>query len=165
MTYVISELPPKNFLTSVKQLNLNHFIKRFFNSALKLQTYIFVTPIIQSYRKGYSRSNRYLSKLKMIIMHLSVGFSKKHFTEIFERQNFQRFDKGVMTGMILITLPNAFDKIHQAVHLRKLYVIGFSKHTVNLWLIKKTIFLNLYSHPAVYPRVLFWCHSVFNIFQ
>ena len=40
------------------------------NSALKLQTYIFVTPNIQSYRKSHSRSNKYLSKFKKFIMHL-----------------------------------------------------------------------------------------------
>ena len=41
------------------------------------------------------------------------------------------FDKGLMTDMILIDLQEAFDIIDHDILLQKLYVIGFSKHTVN----------------------------------
>ena len=35
------------------------------------------------------------------------------------------------TGMIVMVLQKAFDTIDHDVLLRKLYAIGFSKHTVN----------------------------------
>ena len=38
-----------------------------------------------------------------------------------------------MTGIILIDLQKAFDTIDHDVLLQKLYAIGFSKHTVNLF--------------------------------
>ena len=41
------------------------------------------------------------------------------------------FDKGMMTGMILIDLKKAFDTIDHDLLLQKLYAIGFSKHTAN----------------------------------
>ena len=41
------------------------------------------------------------------------------------------FDKGVMTGMILIDFQKAFDTNYHDILLQKLYAIGFSKHTVN----------------------------------
>ena len=41
------------------------------------------------------------------------------------------FDKGMMTGMIVIDLQKAFDTIDHDVLLQKLYAIGFSKHIVN----------------------------------
>ena len=36
-----------------------------------------------------------------------------------------------MTGIILIDLQNAFDTIDHDVLLKKIYAIGFLKHTVN----------------------------------
>ena len=41
------------------------------------------------------------------------------------------FDKGMMTGMILIDRQKAFDTVDHDVLLQKLYAIGFPKHTVN----------------------------------
>ena len=41
------------------------------------------------------------------------------------------FDRGIMTGMILIDLRKIFDIIDHDVLLQKLYAIGFSKCTVN----------------------------------
>ena len=43
------------------------------------------------------------------------------------------FNKGMMTCMILIHLQKAFDTIDNDLLLQKLYAIGFSKHTVNLF--------------------------------
>ena len=41
------------------------------------------------------------------------------------------FGRSMMTGMILIDLQKAFERIDHDVLLQKLYAIGFSKHTVN----------------------------------
>ena len=64
------------------------------------------------------------------------------------------FDKGVMTGMILIDLQNAFDTIDHDELLQKLYAIGFSKHIVNWfqsYLSNRSFLVNLennFSQPA-----------------
>ena len=64
------------------------------------------------------------------------------------------FDKGMMTGMILIDLKKAFDTIDLDVLLQKLYTIGFSKHTVNWfksYLYNRSFLVNLrnsFSQPA-----------------
>ena len=64
------------------------------------------------------------------------------------------FDKGLMTGMILIDLQKAFDTIDHDVLLQKLYAIGFSKHTVNWfqsYLSNRSFLVNLgnnFSQPA-----------------
>lgn len=63
----------------------------------------------------------------MFLHTYQTGFRKKHPTG----QNFKRIDKNVMTGMILVDLQKAFDRINDDVHLRILYAIGFLKHTVN----------------------------------
>ena len=64
-------------------------------------------------------------------MHLSVWFSKKkHSTDIclsfLNDKIFKDFDKGMMTGIILIDLKKAFDSIDHDLFLEKLYAIGFS---------------------------------------
>ena len=43
------------------------------------------------------------------------------------------FGKGMVIGMILIDLQKAFATIDHDVLLQKLYAVGFSKHTVNLF--------------------------------
>ena len=40
------------------------------------------------------------------------------------------FDKGLMTGMILIVIQIAFDTIDHDIPLKKLSAIGFSNHTI-----------------------------------
>ena len=46
------------------------------------------------------------------------------------------FEKGMMTGMIVIDLQKAFHTIDRDVLLQKLYAIGFSKHTVKRTLVR-----------------------------
>ena len=51
-----------------------------------------------------------------------------------------------MTGVILINLQKAFDKIDHDILLQKLYAIGFSKNSVNWfrsYLINRTFLVNL----------------------
>ena len=60
---------------------------------------------------------------------------RKHSTNFFlsylNDKSLKGFDKGMMTGMILIDLPKVLATIYHDVLLQKLYTIGFSKHTVN----------------------------------
>ena len=51
-----------------------------------------------------------------------------------------------MTGMILIDLQKAFDTIDHDVLLQKLCAIGFSKHTVN-WFLLDSYFQQIYLVP------------------
>ena len=86
------------------------------------------------------------------------GFRKKHFTDFclsyLNDKILKGFDKGLMTGMILIDLQKAFDTIDHDVLLQKLYAIGFSKHTVNWfqsYLSNRSFLVNLgnnFSQPA-----------------
>ena len=46
-------------------------------------------------------------------------------------KNLKGFEKGFMTGMILIDLQKIFDTIDHDALLQKLCTVGFSKHTVN----------------------------------
>ena len=41
------------------------------------------------------------------------------------------FDKGLMTGMILVDLQKAFDTIDHDILLKKLSAIGFSNHAIS----------------------------------
>ena len=46
--------------------------KRFLNSVFQLQTHIFVTPNIESYRKSHSRSSKYVFEFKKFITHSPI---------------------------------------------------------------------------------------------
>ena len=63
------------------------------------------------------------------------GFRKKQPTDFclsyLNDKILKDFDRGMMTGMILIDLQKAFDTIDHDMLLQKLYAIGFSKRTVN----------------------------------
>ena len=48
-------------------------------------------------------------------------------------KSLKAFDKGLMTGMILVNLQKAFDTIDHDIILKKLSGIGFSNHTIG-WL-------------------------------
>ena len=64
------------------------------------------------------------------------------------------FDKGMITGMILIDLQKAFDTTYHDVPLQKLHAIGLSKDTVNWfksYLSNRSFLVNLginFSQPA-----------------
>ena len=62
------------------------------------------------------------------------GFPKKHSTDSCSTFLYDKilkvFDKGLMTGMILIDLQKAFDTIDHDILLKMLSAIGFSNHTI-----------------------------------
>ena len=111
-----------------------------------LQTYILVTPNIQSYRKGYSLISRDL----WCTYHF--GFQKKHSTDFclsyLNDKILKGFDKGLITSMILIDLKKVFNTIDHDVLLQKLYAIGFLKHTLTWFksLSSRSFWVNLGNH-------------------
>ena len=62
------------------------------------------------------------------------GIKKNHSTDLclsfLSDKILKGFDKGLLTGMILIDLQNAFDTINHEILLGKLHAIGFSEKTV-----------------------------------
>ena len=80
------------------------------------------------------QTSTFLNSKKLLCTYRS-GFLKKHSTDFclsYPKDIILKgFDKVLMTGMILIDLQKAFDSIDHDVILQKLYVTGFSKHTVN----------------------------------
>ena len=69
-----------------------------------------------------------------LLYNYQFGFRKKHSTDYLSFLNdkiLKGFDQGLMTGMILIDLPKAFDTIDHGSLLQKLYAIGFFKHSLN----------------------------------
>ena len=67
-------------------------------------------------------------------MTINPIFRKKHSTDTclsFLNNNILKgFDDGLVTGIILIDLQKAFDKINNDILLKKLSIIGFSDHIV-----------------------------------
>ena len=61
-------------------------------------------------------------------------FGKKHSTDscltFLHDKILEGFDKGLMTGMILVDLQKAFDTIDHDIPLKKLSAIGFSNYTI-----------------------------------
>ena len=98
---------------------------------------------------------------KNLLYTYQSGFRKKHSTDFclsyLNGKILKGFDRGMMTGMILIDLQKAFDTIDHDVLLQKLYAIGFSKRTVNwfkFYLSNRSFKVNLgnnFSQPASVP--------------
>ena len=95
---------------------------------------------------------------KNLLYTYQYGFRKKHSTDFclsyLNDKILKGFDKGMMTGMILIDLQKAFDTIDHDVILQKLYAIGFSRCAVNWfksYLSNRSFKINLgnnFSQPA-----------------
>ena len=95
---------------------------------------------------------------KQLLYPYQFGFRKKHSTDFcisyLNGKILKGFDKGLITGMILIDLQKAFDTIDHDVILQKLYSISFSKHAVNWfqsYLSNRSFLVNLgnnFSQPA-----------------
>ena len=96
-----------------------------------------------------------------LVYNYQSGFHKNHSTDFclsfLSAKILKGFDQGLITGMILIDLQKAVDTIDNDILLQKLYVIGFSKHSVNWfrsYLTNRTFFVNLgnvFSQPACVP--------------
>ena len=73
---------------------------------------------------------------------------------LFDDKSLKGFDKGLMTGSILIDLQKTFDTIDHSILLQKLYAIFLSKGTVNCfqyYLSNRSFLVNLgnnFSQPA-----------------
>ena len=84
----------------------------------------------------HDQTSTFLNPKNLLYTYQS-GFRKKHSTDFclsyLNDKVLKGFDRGMMTGMILIDLQKAFDTIDHDVVLQKLYAIGFSKRTVNLF--------------------------------
>ena len=95
---------------------------------------------------------------KSLLYNYQSGFRKKHSTDFclsyLNDKILKGFDRGMMTGMILIDLQKVFDTIDHDVLLQKLYATGFSKRTVNWfksYLSNRSFKVNLgnnFSQPA-----------------
>ena len=85
-----------------------------------------------------------------LLYNYQSSFRKSHSTDFslsfVNDKILKGFDEGLITGMILIDLQKAFDTIDHDILLQKLYVIGFSKHSVNWfrsYLINRRFSVNL----------------------
>ena len=88
------------------------------------------------------------------------GFQENHSTDscltFLHDKILKGFDKGLMTGMILIDLQKAFDMIDHDILLKKLNAAGFSNHTIS-W-------FKLYLSNQLFRVTLGNCYSdPFNI--
>ena len=83
---------------------------------------------------SHDQTSAFLNSRNLLYNYQS-GFRKNHSTDfclfILNEKILKVFDKGLITGMILIDLQKVFDTIDHDILLQKLYVIGFSKHSVN----------------------------------
>ena len=105
----------------------------------------------------HDQTSTFLNSKNLLYTHQS-DFRKTHSTDFclsyLNGKILKGFDKGLMTGMILIDLQKAFDTIDHDVLLQKLYAVDFSKHTVNWfqsYLSNRSFLVNLgnnISHPA-----------------
>ena len=81
----------------------------------------------------HEQTSSFLSNNEVLYNYQS-GFWKNHSTDscltFLHDKILKGFDKGLMTGMILIDLQKAFDTIDHDILLKNLSAIGFSNHTI-----------------------------------
>ena len=105
----------------------------------------------------HEQTSSFLSNNEILYNYQS-GFRKNHLTDscltFLHDKTLKGFDKGLMTGMILIDLQKAFDTIDHDILLKKLGAIGFSAHTIDWfkWYLFNRLFRvnlgNCYSDPS-----------------
>ena len=124
--FVTSQLPLESFLTFAKgsltepcnyrPISLLHLISKVIEKVTHGQTSTFLNS------KTFYRLTNLVFEKKPFYGFLLCYLSDKIL---------KGFNKRMMTVMTLTDLQNAFDTIDHDLLLEKLYVIGFSKHTVN----------------------------------
>ena len=81
----------------------------------------------------HEQTSSFLSNNELLYNYQS-GFQKNHSTDscltFLHDKILKGFDKGLMTGMILVDLQKAFDTIDHDILLKNLSAIGFSNHTI-----------------------------------
>ena len=81
----------------------------------------------------HDRTNEILSENKILYNYQS-GFTTNHSTNLclsfLTDKILKDFDEGLLTGMVLIDLQNAFDTINHEILLKKLEAIGFSDQCI-----------------------------------
>ena len=81
----------------------------------------------------HDRTNEFLSENKILYNYQS-GFTTNHSTNLclsfLTYKILKDFDEGLLTGMVLIDLQNAFDTINHEILLKKLEAIGFSDQCI-----------------------------------
>ena len=124
--FVTSQLPLESFLTFAKgsltepcnyrPISLLHLISKVIEKVTHGQTSTFLNS-----KKFYRLTNLVFEEKPF------YGFLLCYLSD----KILKGFNKGMMTVMTLTDLQNVFDTIDHDLLLEKLYVIGFSKHTVN----------------------------------
>ena len=101
-----------------------------------MQTYIFVTPLFKVKEVIHDQTSTFLNS-KNLLYTDQCGFRKTCSMDFclsyLNDKILKAFDKGMMTGMILIDLQKVLDVIDHDMLLQKLHATGFSKNTVNLF--------------------------------
>ena len=84
-------------------------------------------------KEVHNRTNEFLSENKILYNYQS-GFTTNHSTNLclsfLTDKILKDFDEGLLTGMVLIDLQNAFDTINHEILLKKLEAIGFSDQCI-----------------------------------
>ena len=90
---------------------------------------------------------------RYLVYNYQSGFHKNHLNDFclsFLNDKIPKgFNQGLITGIILIDLQKTFGTIEDDILIKKLYAIGFSKHSVNCfrsYTINKTFLVNLEMH-------------------
>ena len=80
-------------------------------------------------KEVHNHTNEFLSENKILYNYQS-GFPTNHSINLclsfLTDKILKEFDEGLLTGMVLIDLQNAFDTINHEILLKKLEAIGFS---------------------------------------
>ena len=93
--------------------------------------HFFVTINFKSFRKGiYNETNSFLKGNNVLYSYQS-GFRTNHSTNpclsFWTDKILKGFNEGLLTGMVLIDLQNAFNTINHEILFKKLKAMGFSE--------------------------------------
>ena len=112
----------------------NRFLKMPPKLTLKTTAPFHYSPSYQKLLKGlFVTKQEFLSKNK-ILYRFQSGFRKNYSTNTclghLTDKITTRFEKGLLTGMILIDLPKVLDTIDHQILIKKMKYLGFSKNVI-----------------------------------